>query len=102
MKKSLEIIDDRIKDSNFAFMPHSHADWFRNKLEEMGFRYRDDQPPHFKMNAGDIGVTISPYPNVVIVDEKLRSFTNEIYCHPSIPQNEAEFDEFWNKIKSKI
>lgn len=101
-KYSNRIIDDAVSDPNFAPKPYDYADWFIGRLLEIGFMWEDDQKPHFKLFCRDICITISPYPNVVIVGRRIKSFVREIYCQHGIPVNEDEFNDFFNKIKSVI
>lgn len=102
MRNSDKIIDQILADPTWSPKPYSSAKWFTDKLLDMGFYWQDDQPPHFRLQSGNIKIVVSPYVNVVIVDEVKRGFTFEIYYHSSIPQNEVEFDEFWDQIKTKI
>lgn len=99
---SYEIIDQKLADPHWSPKPYSYGKWFIDKLLDMGFYWEDDTPPHFRVRVGNIKVVVSPFPNMVIVDEVKRGFTFEIYYHPEIPQNETEFQEFWDKIKDKI
>lgn len=101
--KSKEYIGSLLKSENFKPKPYSHADWFCNYLNQvLGFYWEDDTPPHFKLRAGSLIVTVSPYPNIVIVDVHEKVIVTEKYFHPSIPQNQDEFNQFWEKIKPLI
>ena len=100
--KSILLINEILADPNFLPGKYENHQWFANKLLEIGFYWEDDSPPHYKLRASSLIVTISPFPNVVIVDKNCGSFHSEIYCQREIPQNESEFDQFWNNLKSKI
>lgn len=102
MKKSHNIIDDKIAAPNFVPMPYSYADWFISKLLEVGFIWGYDLAPHYRLISDDIEIIVSPFPNVVIVDKHHRSFVTELYCHPSIPQDETSFELFFSNIKHLI
>lgn len=97
-----EIISKNLGDLNWSPKPYSYANWLKQKLLDMGFTWVDDSAPHFCLQASYILITISPYPNIVIVSERNRSFTSELYCHDSIPQNEDEFEVFWQQLKPKL
>lgn len=101
-RSSTDIIRQKTSNLDFVPMPYSHGDWFISKLLELGFTWSENTPPHFRLFSGNLKCIVSPYPNVVILDKHERSFTHELYCHPSIPQNEPEFDEFFNNIKHLI
>lgn len=100
--KSNEIIDAKLKNPEWSPKDYSYGDWFKNKLIEIGFWFKDDQPPHFELQSSNFIIVVSPYPNVVVIFKNNRSFFNEIYCHSTIPQNEEEFEVFWNSIQSLI
>ncbi len=100
--KSLEIINQKLSDPNWVPKPYSYGNWFIETLIDMGFSWQDDQPPHFLLRSGNIAITVSPYSNVVVIDNVIKGFCFELYCHSSIPQNKTEFDELWNNIKHLI
>jgi len=98
--KSTEYIDNLLKSENFQPKPYSHGDWFCKYLNQvLGFRWDDNQPPHYRLRAGSLIVLVSPYPNVVVVDFNHGAFTTEKYFHSHIPQNQEEFDEFWKNLQ---
>lgn len=100
---SKEIIDGKLANPEWVPMPYSYANFMSAKLLELGFYWEDDTPPHYKLRTADIIVTISPYPNVLIVEKRVRApFPMELYCHKTIPQNENEFNDFWNKFKQYL
>jgi len=100
--KETHVIAIRRNSPDFAPMPYSYADWFVGKLIQLGFDWEDSSPPHFRLVSGDIEIVVSPYPNVVTVVKHRRSFVTELYCHPSIPQDEPSFDAFFNNVKPLI
>lgn len=102
MKKSLDIISKKLNDPNFCPLPYTRAKWFLDKLESIGLYYDDSTLPHYRMKSNDIIVTVSPYPNIVIIDKNERSFNRELLCLESIPENEVEFENFWNQLKPLI
>ena len=98
--KSTEYIDNLLKSEDFQPKPYSHGDWFCKYLNQvLGFHWDDNQPPHYRLRAGNFLVTVSPFFDVIIVDFNHKAFISEIYFHPSIPQNQEEFDIFWNNLK---
>ena len=100
MKTSTEIIQLKISDPTWSPKPHLYGKWFIDKLLDMGFYWEDGQPPHLKVRSGNIIVLTSSYSNVVIVYLQHTAdpaHLTELYCHSLIPQNESEFDEFWNQ-----
>lgn len=100
--KSTELIDSKISSPNFEPKQYDYANWFISQLLDLGFYWECDEKPHFKVRSGDIIVTISPYVNIVIVDELKRGYVIELYCHPTIPQTAEEFNAFWKNIKKLI
>jgi hypothetical protein len=100
--KSYKIIESKQACPNWIPMPYTHGDWFIQKLLDCGFWWEINEKPHFKLRSGDFEVIISPYPNVVTVDEYVRGMKREVYCHSFIPTNDVEFDEFWNNLKLYI
>ena len=97
--KHKEIINRKISDINFIPMSYDHGDWFFAKLLDMGFYWVDDTKPHFKLSDHTLLITISPYPNVVLVEKYCRMpYSVEIYAHSTIPQNETELGIFLNRV----
>lgn len=100
--KSINIIDRRLKDPNWIPGNYDRASWFNQKLLDLGFIWDDDSPPHYKLFSNAFRIIVSPFPDIVVICENKRSFEIELYCHPTVPQNESEFDEFFRNIQSLI
>ena len=100
--KSVDIIQSRLNNPSWIPGKYSDADWFNQKLIDLGFIWDDDTPPHYKLSTNDFRITVSPFSNVVILCQSKRSFEMELYCHPRIPKNEDEFNEFFESIKKLI
>lgn len=100
--KSVDIINSKLTDPNWVPGHYDRANWFNQKLLDLGFIWDDDTPPHYKLSSNVFRITVSPFPDVVIICESKRSFEMELYCHPTIPQNDVEFDEFLLNIQSLI
>lgn len=98
--KSNELIESIISSPDFQPKPYSYAVWFLNRLIAEGFFYLDgwDKPPHYKMATFQITIIISPYPNVVIVELDGK----EIHAQEGIPQDEEQYELFFNEIKSSL
>lgn len=79
---STDIIRQKTSRLDFVPMPYSHGDWFISKLIEIGFTWKDNTPPHYRLVSGKLECIVSPFPNVVILDRHERSFTSELYRHP--------------------
>ena len=99
MKTSLQLIRQFI-DSRRRNYPMSIAKFMHNKLLELGFT-EDQDDHHPKYFVGDLWVILSPAPNVMRVERRIKLHHSELYaCH--IPQNESEFGIVWEEIKKLL